>query len=56
MRPDMVMEVLGIRQVGTSLLSQPVPMLRFNNAADAYMVDWQSAVGRSLGGDEGNLV
>jgi hypothetical protein len=40
-RPDMVLEILGIRPVNTFLLLQPAPVLRFNNAADAYMVDWQ---------------
>ncbi len=40
-RPDMVMEVLGIRALDTDLLKQPAPVLRFNNASDAYMVDWQ---------------
>jgi hypothetical protein len=40
-RPDLVMEILGIRRLDESLLREPSPMLRFNNAADAYMVDWQ---------------
>jgi hypothetical protein len=40
-RPDMVMEVLGIRPLDVDLLKQPAPVLRFNNASDAYMVDWQ---------------
>jgi hypothetical protein len=39
-RPDMVMEVLGIRPVDTDLLRQPAPVLRFNSISDAYMVDW----------------
>ncbi len=40
-RPDMVMEILGIRPVDASLLQPPAPVMRFNNASDAYMVDWQ---------------
>lgn len=40
-RPDMVMEILGIGRMDESLLQQPAPVLRFNNASDAYMVDWQ---------------
>jgi outer membrane lipoprotein-sorting protein len=40
-RPDMVMEVLGIRPVDTDLLRQPAPVMRFNSASDAYMIDWQ---------------
>jgi hypothetical protein len=44
-RPDMVMEVLGIRPLDPSLLDQPVPTLRFNNVADAYVVDWSSQQG-----------
>lgn len=39
-RPDLVMEILGIRPLDPSLLDQPVPTLRFNNVADAYMIDW----------------
>jgi hypothetical protein len=40
-RPDMVMEVLGIRPLDVDLLKQPAPVTRFNSASDAYMVDWQ---------------
>jgi len=41
-RPDTVMEILGVQPVDSSLLHPPIPTLRFNNRADAYMVDWQS--------------
>jgi hypothetical protein len=44
-RPDMVMEILGIRPIDSSLTSAPTPTMRFNNVADAYMVDWQQPVG-----------
>ena len=44
-RPDMVMEILGVRPVDPFLLHEPAPAMRFNNFADAYMVDWQEPVG-----------
>ena len=44
-RPDMMMEILGIRQVDPSLLDDPAPTLRFNIFADAYMIDWQTRSG-----------
>ncbi len=44
-RPDLVMEILGIRPLDPSLLDQPVPTLRFNNIGDAYMIDWQQRDG-----------
>jgi hypothetical protein len=40
-RPDLVMEVLGVRPLDTNLLSEPAPVLRFNNDADVYMIVWQ---------------
>jgi hypothetical protein len=44
-RPDMVMEILGVRPVDSMLLHEPTPVMRFNNFGDAYMVDWQEKVG-----------
>ena len=44
-RPDMVMEILGIRPVNPNLAEAPVPVMRFNNAGDIYMVDWQQLSG-----------
>ncbi|MGD0389030.1 MAG: hypothetical protein ABSC42_08755 [Tepidisphaeraceae bacterium] len=44
-RPDMVMEMLGIRRIDPSLLDEPAPTLRFNVIGDAYMIDWQSRSG-----------
>jgi outer membrane lipoprotein-sorting protein len=44
-RPDMVMEMLGIRRIDPSLLDEPAPTLRFNVMGDAYMIDWQSRSG-----------
>jgi hypothetical protein len=44
-RPDMVMEILGVRPVDSTLLHEPTPVMRFNNFGDAYMVDWQEPAG-----------
>jgi len=40
-RPDLIIEVLGVRPISTSLMQAPVPVLRFNHDADAYMLVWQ---------------
>lgn len=39
-RPDLVLEVLGVQTVPVDLLTEPVPQMRFNNDADAYMFTW----------------
>lgn len=39
-RPDLVMEVLGIGLFDADFLRQPVPVMRFDNAADAYVFDF----------------
>ena len=39
-RPDLVLEVLGVQPINTNFLQPPVPVLRFNNDADAYMLLW----------------
>lgn len=39
-RPDVLIEVLGIDQIPTDLLREPVPTMRFNNDADAYMLNF----------------
>jgi len=44
-RPDAILEVLGIRPINPDLTAEPVPVLRFNNDADAYMLVWQSRLG-----------
>jgi hypothetical protein len=36
-RPDLVLEVLGIRPINTDFNAQPVPTMRYDNAADAYV-------------------
>ncbi len=38
-RPDMVLEVLGISLYPSNFLHQPVPVMRFDNGADAYIFD-----------------
>jgi len=44
-RPDLVMEILGVRPLDPFLLQTPAPTMRFNNYADAYMIDWQQPAG-----------
>lgn len=39
-RPDLLIEVLGVSTFNTRLLEQPVPVMRFNHEADAYMFVW----------------
>ncbi|HEX8323675.1 MAG TPA: hypothetical protein VF595_07145 [Tepidisphaeraceae bacterium] len=40
-RPDLLVEVLGITPLETDLLQSPAPVLRFNNDQDCYMLTWQ---------------
>jgi hypothetical protein len=44
-RPDLVMEILGVRAIDPSLLKEPAPTMRFNNFADVYMLDWLEVEG-----------
>lgn len=39
-RPEAFLEVLGTNVIDTDFLSEPVPTMRFNNDADAYMFVW----------------
>lgn len=39
-RPELVIEVLGIGHIDSNLRREPFPVLRFNNDADAYMIVW----------------
>jgi len=39
-RPDLLLEVLGIQSINTNLLEPPVPVMRFNSDYDAYMIVW----------------
>jgi hypothetical protein len=45
LRPDLILEVLGIRPIDSALAQPPVPVMRFNNDSDAYMIVWQSRAG-----------
>lgn len=39
-RPDLILEVLGVSALETNFLQPPVPVMRFNNDRDAYMFVW----------------
>ena len=39
-QPDLLLEVLGVQPIPTNLLQQPVPVMRFNNDSDSYMLVW----------------
>jgi hypothetical protein len=39
-RPDLLLEVLGVSAIETNFLQPPVPVMRFNNDARAYMLVW----------------
>jgi hypothetical protein len=39
-RPDLILEVLGVSTLNEDFLVPPVPTMRFNNDADAYMFVW----------------
>ncbi len=43
-RPDLLGEVLGINAINTSFTQPPVPVMRFNNDLDVYMIVWQAAL------------
>jgi hypothetical protein len=41
-RPDLVLEVLGIRPIDPDLLKEPVPVMTFDGELDAYKMVWQA--------------
>lgn len=43
-RPDLVLEVLGIAPLDSDLLRTPAPMLRFNPDSDVYMLTYAETV------------
>jgi hypothetical protein len=43
-RPDLVLQVLGVGVFRTNFLVQPSPVMRFDNAADAYVFDFNEIV------------
>ena len=42
LRPDLVLEVLGVGLYKMNFLVQPVPVMRFDNDADAYVFDFSA--------------
>lgn len=45
LRPDLVMEVLGVGDIDTNFMQPPVPVMRFNNDADVYMLTFNLPAG-----------
>jgi len=43
-RPDLLVEVLGVHEIDTDFMRPPVPIMRFNNDEDAYMITWNAPV------------
>ena len=41
-RPDLLLEVLGVLTINPDLNQLPVPVMRFNHGADAYMFIWNT--------------
>lgn len=41
-RPDLLLEVLGVNDINLDLKRPPVPVMRFNPDEDAYMFVWQA--------------
>jgi hypothetical protein len=39
-RPDLLMQVLGVATIDPNLARFPAPVMRFNNDEDAYMLTW----------------
>jgi hypothetical protein len=39
-RPDLILQVLGVSDIDTNFNEQPVPVMRFNPDEDAYMFLW----------------
>jgi hypothetical protein len=39
-RPDLIVEVLGVSRIDTDFTRPPAPTMRFNNDQDAYMFVW----------------
>ncbi len=45
-RPDLLVEVLGVHEIDTDFMRAPVPMMRFNRDARAYMMVWSMPVAK----------
>jgi hypothetical protein len=39
-RPDLLLEVLGVSEINPNLIAEPYPVMRFNNDYDAYVITW----------------
>ncbi len=51
-RPDLVVEVLGVGTYSPDFLRQPVPVMRFDNERDAYVFDLNERTGGVGGGGD----
>ena len=49
LRPDLVVEVLGVAVIPTDFNALPVPTMRFNHERDAYMFVWNAPMGDRWG-------
>lgn len=41
-RPDLLLEVMGVSTISPNFLSEPYPVMRFNNDYDTYMITWHT--------------
>jgi len=41
-RPDLILDVLGVLSIDQNLTDDPAPVMRFNNDDDSYMIVWQT--------------
>src|SRR5438067_1134874 len=39
-RPDLILDVLGIGDIDQNLLAQPMPVMKFDNEQDVYTITW----------------
>jgi hypothetical protein len=39
-RPDLLLEVLGVNDINPDFRAQPMPVMKFNNDRDVYMITW----------------
>lgn len=47
-RPELLLDLLGVASYSTDLLSEPAPTMRFNPDYDAYMLSWHAQQGDRL--------
>jgi hypothetical protein len=41
-RPDLLLEVLGVSSIAPNFLTEPFPVMRFNNDYDVFMITWHT--------------